>query len=266
MGEAAAEKPGKAAPGGNSPPGRRESSLCEYLESLLVTIILAVFGTAFIAQAFKIPSPSMEPTLLIGDHLLVNKFLYGGHGAWYERALPYRRIRRGDIVVFKFPYENHPYYVKRVIGLPGDRIKIINQKVYVNDTPLDEPYAVHDPASADPYMFDFPPQQAMLLDGDVRPEWAAQIMQYVRKGELVVPPRQYFVMGDNRDHSADSRYWGFVDRSAIVGRPLLVYWSIEASSREYSSRTFLGSLEEFGKMLLHFPTRTRWGRMFHEVH
>lgn len=110
----------------------RKSTFAEYAESLLVTVLLALFGTTFIVQAFKIPSQSMEPTLLVGDHLLVNKFIFEGRGAWYEKLLPYRPIRRGDIVVFKFPFDDHPHYVKRVIGLPGDRIRIVNQKVYVN--------------------------------------------------------------------------------------------------------------------------------------
>src|ERR1700726_3598495 len=117
------------------------SSVIEYAESLLVTVLLALFGTTFIVQAFKIPSQSMEPTLLVGDHLLVNKFLFEGRGAWYERLLPYRSVRRGDIIVFKFPYQDHPHYVKRVIGVPGDRIKIVDQQVYRNGQKLIEPYA-----------------------------------------------------------------------------------------------------------------------------
>src|SRR6202047_268498 len=110
----------------------RPATLREYIESLLVTVILALFGTTFVVQAFKIPSQSMEPTLLVGDHLLVNKFIFGGRGHWYDSVLPYREIRRGDIIVFKFPFQDHPHYVKRVIGVPGDRIKIVDQLVYVN--------------------------------------------------------------------------------------------------------------------------------------
>jgi signal peptidase I len=122
-----------------------QTSLREYIESLLVTIILALFGTSFVLQAFKIPSQSMEPTLLIGDHLLVNKFIFGGQGHWFEKFLPYRDIRRGDVIVFKFPFDDHPHYVKRVIGIPGDRVKIVDQQVFVNGQPLTEPYVVHDP-------------------------------------------------------------------------------------------------------------------------
>src|ERR1700730_12303715 len=129
----------------------------DYVESFLVTILLALFGTTFIVQAFKIPSQSMEPTLLVGDHLLVNKFVFEGQGAWYEKLLPYRPIRHGDIVVFKFPYDDHPHYVKRVIALPGDRLRIVNQQVYVNGQRLAEPYVVHDPASDDPFGDNFPP-------------------------------------------------------------------------------------------------------------
>src|ERR1700681_1005537 len=111
---------------------RPHTSIREYIESLLVTVILALFGTTFVVQAFKIPSQSMEPTLLVGDHLLVNKFIFGGSGAWYESLLPYRAGRRGDIIVFKYPFDDHPYYVKRVIGIPGDRVRIVDQQVYVN--------------------------------------------------------------------------------------------------------------------------------------
>src|SRR5881296_399315 len=121
-----------------------QTTISEYLESLLVTVILALFGTTFIVQAFKIPSASMEGTLLIGDHLLVNKFIFGGTGAWYDKFLPYRPLQRGDIIVFKFPYQEHQHFVKRVIGLPGDRVKVVDQAVYVNGKMLNEPYVVHD--------------------------------------------------------------------------------------------------------------------------
>ncbi len=136
---------------------RPAGSLVEFFESLLVTILLALFGTTFIVQAFKIPSESMEPTLLVGDHLLVNKFVFEGTGAWYEKVLPYRPILHGDIIVFKFPFDDHPHYVKRVIGLPGDRIRIVNNQVYVNDQKLAEPYVVHDPSGDDPAIENFPP-------------------------------------------------------------------------------------------------------------
>jgi signal peptidase I len=249
------------------PRGAHErSTLREYVESLLVTIVLALFGTTFIVQAFKIPTKSMEPTLLVGDHLLVNKFIFGGRGAWYEGLLPYRQIHRGDIIVFKFPFDDHPHYVKRVIGLSGDRVKIINQKVYVNGRRLVEPYVVHDPFAGDPFGDNFPPTDFSFWRGRLRPEWAGQIMNYVQGGELIVPKDHYFAMGDNRDNSWDSRYWGFVDRDAIMGRPILIYWSVEATSSDYVDRSLGGTLLSFVEGLVHLPSQTRWNRVLRPVH
>jgi signal peptidase I len=243
---------------------RGRASLRELIESLLVTILLALFGTTFVVQAFKIPSQSMEPTLLVGDHLLVNKFIFGGRGNWYDGLLPYRNVRRGDVIVFKFPFQDHPHYVKRVIGMPGDRIKMVDQKVYVNDKLLNEPYAYHDPdAPYDPFLYNFPPSHAEELLSNMQPEWADEIASHVADGELVVPPGEYFAMGDNRDHSWDSRYWGFVDRNAIMGRPLVIYWSLitpeESEQAPASSTSLLDTL-------LHWPARMRWRRMFQMVH
>jgi signal peptidase I len=247
-------------------PGWRES-----VESLLVTIILALFATCFVVQAFKIPSESMEPTLLVGDHLLVNKFIFESNGAWYDRFLPYRPIHHGDVIVFKFPFQDHPFYVKRVIGLPGDRIKIVNSVVYRNGKALKEPYVEHDPSSYDPFAENFPPTTQEYYDPAVLPQWAAQLPKYVNsQGELVVPPGNYFVMGDNRDHSWDSRYWGFVPRDAIMGRPVVIYWSVkepEASDLDVttsnSSQNWLAGAFD---TLIHLPVDTRWNRMFMEVH
>jgi signal peptidase I len=243
-----------------------QSTFAEYLESLLVTVLLALFGTTFIVQAFKIPSQSMEPTLLVGDHLLVNKFIFEGHRAWYEQILPYRPVHRGDIIVFKFPYDDHPHYVKRVIGLPGDHLRIVKQQVFVNSATLAEPYVVHDPASRDSFGDDFPPRDPYFIEVGLRPEWGETILQYVHHGELVVPANHYFVMGDNRDRSWDSRYWGFVDRDAIMGRPMIIYWSVQATSGDYTDRGFTGIIRGIADSLLHLFTRTRWRRMFHEVH
>ncbi|HTC43237.1 MAG TPA: signal peptidase I [Candidatus Acidoferrales bacterium] len=245
-----------------------QTTLSEYLESLLVTVILALFGTSFVVQAFKIPSQSMERTLLVGDHLLVNKFIFGGRGAWYDRFLPYRELQRGDIIVFKFPYQDHPHFVKRVIGLPGDRLKIVDQQVYVNGKPMDEPYAVHDPAAGygDPLNYNFPPVGTQMYLSSLQPEWAHDIPKHIQGDELVVPPGKYFAMGDNRDHSLDSRYWGFVDRDAIMGRPFLIYWSINASSADYGNTTFAQRVLGIFDTLVHLPARTRWNRMLHTVH
>jgi len=247
---------------------REETTLSEYLESLLVTVILALFGTTFIVQAFKIPSASMEGTLLIGDHLLVNKFIFGGTGAWYEKFLPYRPLQRGDIIVFKFPYQEHQHFVKRVIGLPGDRVKVVDQNVYVNRKLLNEPYVVHDPnAHYDPLNYNFPPPPSQMIAAGLQPEWAHEMRKFQRGDEIVVPPGKYFAMGDNRDQSWDSRFWGFVDHDAIMGRPFLIYWSVDAKSSDYTGEsTFWSRLAGVFDTLAHLPTRTRWSRMLHTVH
>jgi signal peptidase I len=245
---------------------RSGSALANLLESLLVTILLALFATTFVVQAFKIPSQSMEPTLLVGDHLLVNKFIFEGRGQWYDKLLPYRSIVRGDIIVFKFPFDDHPYYVKRVIGLPGDRIRIDASQVFVNDKLVSEPYAVHDPLAEDPFGEEFPPAPDLLPRDRMRSEWAAQMLHYVHDGELVVPANRYFVMGDNRDDSWDSRYWGFVGRDAIVGRPILIYWSVRATADDYADRSLAGSVRGIGSALEHLSSTTRWHRMLREVH
>ena len=244
-----------------------QTTISEYLESLLVTVILALFGTSFVVQAFKIPSQSMEQTLLVGDHLLVNKFIFGGRGQWYDKFLPYRALQRGDIIVFKYPYQDHPHFVKRVIGLPGDHLKIVDQQVYINDKPLNEPYVVHDPSSGyDPLNYSFPPVGSQIYMSPVQPEWAHEIRKYIQGDELVVPPDRYFAMGDNRDHSLDSRYWGFVDRDAIMGRPFLIYWSVDANSTDYGETSFAQRILGIFDTLMHLPARTRWGRMLHTVH
>jgi signal peptidase I len=246
-----------------------QTTLSEYLESLLVTVILALFGTSFVVQAFKIPSASMEGTLLIGDHVLVNKFIFGGTGAWYEKLLPYRPLQRGDIIVFKYPYGDHPHYVKRVIGLPGDHLKLVDGDVFINGKRLIEPYAVHDASSlSDPFNIAFPPVKGrMMMSPNVKDEWRPQIRKYVQGDELVVPAGKYFAMGDNRDRSEDSRDWGFVDRDAIMGRPFLIYWSVEAKSSDYGGEsTFWTRLVGVFETLAHLPSRTRWSRMLHTVH
>lgn len=239
--------------------------LADVIESLLVTILLALFATTFVLQAFKIPSGSMEPTLLVGDHVLVNKFLFGGSGAWYEKLLPYRPVRRSDIIVFKFPYDDHVHYVKRVIGLPGDHLRIIDRQVYIDGKVLPEPYVIHSEIY-DPLGDNFPPVDPRLMQGRLRPEWAAQIDDYVQRGALVVPPDRYFVMGDNRDDSSDSRYWGFVSRDAIMGRPILIYWSVRATPEDYNDRSLSGTLFGIENTLVHLSSRTRWHRMLREVH
>jgi signal peptidase I len=178
-------------------------------------------------------------------------------------------LERGEIIVFKYPYQDHTHYVKRVIGLPGDHLKLVDQRVFVNGKLLNEPYVVHDPAARyDPLNYTFPPVGSQLYSSQIIPEWASQIKKHIQGDEVVVPSGKYFAMGDNRDQSSDSRYWGFVDRDAIMGRPVIVYWSVAATSQDYENNGEggNGNFTGIGHSLMHLPSETRWRRMFHEVH
>jgi len=234
-----------------------KSTLREYFESLVITVILALFGTTFIVQAFKIPTPSMEDNLLVGDHLLVNKFAYGAPGSAVDAVLPLQDIRRGDIIVFKYPRNLSIHYVKRAIGLPGDRIRVEDDQVFVNDQPLTESYKRMMPNF---HREKFPPVKGSLT---YQSEGVYGWYEAFRDGEdVVVPPAHYFAMGDNRDNSADSRYWGFVPRELIVGKPLMVYWSYEADSDAYR-RTEVGDrARQAFDLVTNFFTKTRWARTF----
>ncbi|HLH31951.1 MAG TPA: signal peptidase I [Terriglobia bacterium] len=244
----------------------KKSTAREYFESLVITVILALFGTTFIVQAFKIPTPSMENNLLVGDHLLVNKFAFGARGSFLDAILPFKNINRGDVIVFKYPKDLTKHYVKRAIGLPGDHIKIVDKQVFINDRPLNEPYKMHiaPPGSyADPFRDFFPPKPhpgARFYSGtDEDPYWYEE---YVKDGEIVVPPNHYFAMGDNRDNSADSRYWGFVPRELIVGKGLIIYWSYETDSDEYRRTDVVDRVQQITDLFKNFFTKTRWSRSF----
>ena len=233
------------------------------IQSVAGTVVIAIFVVTFVVQAFTIPSESMESTLLIGDYLLVDKFCYG-QGGWWNHLLPYRKIQRGDIVVFHYPVHPDQHFVKRVIGLPGDHIRMSGKQVWVNDVPLRENYAIYRSAADDAYHYHFP--NTDFVAAGVEARWWLQMRTLVRDGELVVPPGQYFVLGDNRDESLDSRFWGFVPRANIVGRPLLIYWSIRApedygSMDGGSSDTF----SHFAYVLTHMVQATRWNRTFRLV-
>ena len=225
-----------------------KSTLREYFESIVIAVILALFIRTFVVQAFKIPTGSMENNLLVGDHLLVNKFIFGPTESAFERtALPEAAIRRGDVVVFKFPKEPERDFIKRVIGLPGETLELRNKKVFVDGRPLDEPY-VHflEPASTSQEVTSF----------DVRE----------RYGPVRVPADQYFVMGDNRDNSQDSRYWGFLPRSYVKGKALMIYWSYESGSADYVDGGLGTTISRLASVVTHFFTRTRWERLFKQIH
>lgn len=212
----------------------KKSTSREYFESIIITAIIALYATTFVIQAFKIPTGSMEQNLLIGDHLLVNKFIYGIHNSRLGKLLPYREMRRGDVVVFKFPRDPAVDYVKRVIGLPGETIEILGRTVYVNGQPLKEDYAYYsDPAS-----------------------------ERQHYGPYRVPEGYYFVLGDNRDNSLDSRAWGFVPRDYVIGRAFIIYWSWEADRADYQKTGLAERAEQIVDLIVNFFTKTRWTRTF----
>src|ERR1700676_1242103 len=232
------------------------------LQSLLGTVVIAVFVITFIVQAFQIPSPSMENTLLVGDYLLVNKLTYGG-GSLGDFVMPYRRVQRGDIVVFHYPVNPAQHFVKRVIGVPGDRVRLINKQVFVNGVPLKEPYAHFSRPSNDSFRDSFP--RLDVAAGET-PEWWVQLRKLVEDGQLIVPQGHYFVMGDNRDDSYDSRYWGFVPQANIIGRPLLIYWSVRGAEGEVIAPSSVSDkLYHFAYAVTHIFQITRWNRTLRVV-
>jgi signal peptidase I len=237
----------------------------EYFESLVITVILALFGTTFIVQAFKIPTPSMENNLLVGDHLLVNKFAFATPGSLADPILPVRGIERGNVIVFRYPLDRSMHYVKRVVGVPGDHVRIVNKDVVLNGETLDEPYKIHTspPGTyADPLRDYFPPRPhpgTRITGGVEDPYWYEE---FVEGDDIVVPDGYYFVMGDNRDNSADSRYWGFVPREDIVGKALVIYWSYETESADYLDASPGARVQQFMDLGLNFFRKTRWDRMF----
>lgn len=228
----------------------KKSAVREYFESIVIAVILALFIRTFVVQAFKIPTGSMENNLLIGDHLLVNKFVFGPSASSIERALlPIGTVRRGDVIVFKYPEDPGRDFIKRVIGLPGETLELQNKKVSVDGTPLDEPY-VH---------FLSPPG----MSAELREVTSFDVRD--RYGPVTVPPDQYFVMGDNRDNSQDSRYWGFLPREYIKGKALVIYWSYDAGVGDYYEEGTGATLKRLGSVFVHFFTRTRWDRMLHQI-
>jgi signal peptidase I len=237
----------------------------EAFASLLRTVVVALFLLTFVLQPFLIPSESMEHTLLVGDFLLVNKQIFAPgssrHGLIHW-LMPYRDVERGDIAVFHHP--DPPYLVKRVVGIPGDRIRIEVGRVTVNGETLDEPYAAFEPAAPNPFRDNFPAR--IYTDPNIDPTWWRQMQSLTHDGELVVPPGEYFMLGDNRNHSKDSRFWGLVPREAIIARPLVIYFSVRRPSTtdvQQASDDRLGHDRELAARLTGFA---RWKRIFRVVH
>ena len=234
----------------------------EAFASFLRTIVVALFLLTFLLQPFLIPSESMEHTLLVGDFLLVNKQIFAPAGSAMRWLFPYREVQRGDIVVFHHP--DPPYLVKRVVGVPGDHVRIEDGRVTVNGVTLEEPYAAFEPAAPNPFRDNFPAR--IYTDPNIDPIWWRQLQGLTRNGELVVPPGEYFMLGDNRNHSKDSRFWGLVPREAIVARPLVIYFSLRRPSStdvQEASDDRLGHDSELSARLIGFA---RWKRIFRVVH
>jgi signal peptidase I len=228
-------------------PGRR-SSATEWAG----TILVCLFATASLVQAYVVPTGSMEGNLLVGDHILVDRVASSDPGPFGRHILPYRDVQRGDIVAFLYPEDIRQTYVKRVIGLPGDRIRLENGQVIRNGRRLVEPYTQHIATRPDLYRDNFP----IAPDVFTTPRGRDMFEHHVRNGEVIVPPGMLFALGDNRDNSADSRYWGFVPRSHLVGRPVLVYWSYDAPTADLQEWT----VDHVIDVARHFFTRTRWKR------
>jgi len=251
------EEPGSAAP---QPHASFAADIVSSLQSLIGTIVIAIFVITFVVQAFQIPSESMENTLLVGDYLLVNKLCYGGRGLG-DHIMPYQKISRGDVIVFHYPVDPKQHFVKRVIGVPGDRLRMVNKTVYINGKPLTEPYVRFLEPPSNLFRDNFPRTDMPIIYG-MEGKWWLEMRKLVEDGELIIPQGHYFVMGDNRDDSQDSRYWGFVPRENIIGQPLLIYWSVKTLDQDVPS----GKAYRFAYALTHLFQNTRWNRTLRLVH
>jgi signal peptidase I len=223
-----------------------------FIAEWTVTIVILLFGTTTLVQAFVVPTSSMESTVMTGDHMLVDKLSYAPADSISRHLLPYDSLKRGDIIVFRWPPDPRQNYIKRLIGMPGDRIRVVNKDVYLNGRKLYEPYTQHIFAGIEPYRDNFPSDPA----GPVMPMGRDMLAANVVNGEIVVPQDSFFAMGDNRDNSLDSRYWGFVPRDNIIGKPSIIWWSYDAPTEDLIDFT----AKHFIDLAQNFFTKTRWRR------
>jgi signal peptidase I len=244
----------------NAQPDKPRETTMEFLASLAAVLVTGLFIITFVLQAFEIPSSSMENTLLIGDHVFVNREQFAPATRWMGPLLPYRQIHRGDIVVFLSPAEPGLYVVKRIMGIPGDRIHLRNGVVYRNGEKLDEPYVIHQgPDSYNPYRDNFPAVPPSEFN-NIAPNWQLTLQSHIQGYDIVVPADSYFGMGDNRDVSYDSRYWGFIPLENVIGRPMFIYWSFETSPNQYLEREVSQRVGFLVHVVIHFFDETRWRR------
>ncbi len=257
--------PGSAEPA--APDAVRAQSQMEELlalfQGMATVVVIALFILTFLAQPYRIPSASMEDTLLVGDFLLVNKIVYAPAGPW-RHLLPYRAVQRDDVIVFHYPVAPATHLVKRVIGLPQDRIRMVGGRVYLDEVPMAEPFARNGPYEANLFRDDFP--SLAYTDPGVDMRWWMQMRGDIRDGDLVVPAGQYFVLGDNRQDSLDSRYWGFVPEANIVGEPFLVYFSLRAPSASELTGLPDDRLTHGHSLWAQTLRVARWDRIFHIIH
>ena len=263
---AAKKKPSKTVSAEAEPDGKPtkpKETTAEFIASIAAVLVTGLFIITFTLQAFVIPSSSMENTLLIGDHVFVDRIMLAPKSNWLGPLIPYRHPRHDDIFVFVSPAEPGLYVVKRVIGVPGDRIKLRDGVVYRNGEQLDPSFVVRN-GTYNAYRDNFPTVPPTDYDG-VNPVWREALASRIDNGELVVPPNSIFAMGDNRDVSLDSRYWGFVPYENVIGRPMILYWSFQQPRDEYTRTSIAERLQFLGTIVLHFFDQTRWSRMFHVV-
>jgi len=249
----------------NPPVEKQSETTVEFLASLAAVLVTGLFIITFILQAFEIPSSSMEDTLLIGDHVFVNREQFAPRTRWMGPLLPYRDIKRGDIVVFLSPAEPGLYVVKRIMGIPGDRLHLRDGVVYRNGEKLNEPYVLHKgPLFYDPYRDNFPAVPASDAY-NVSSDWQQRMHSFIQGEDIVVPQDSYFGMWDNRDVSLDSRYWGFIPKENVIGRPMFVYWSFNTPPDQYRHTDFSERIGFLLHVVIHFFDETRWRRTFRLV-
>ena len=230
-----------------------------------ICVILIVATLVIVVQAFEIPSSAMEDTLLIGDHIFVNRAQSSSATRWFAPWLPWGEIHLGDVVVFLSPEENHLYVVKRIVGIPGDRLHLRDGVLYRNGVRQNEPYVRHKIGDFNPYRDNFPAEPPSEMYGVRSQEWALSLRSHIEGDDLVVPPNSFFGMGDNRDVSYDSRYYGFFPRENVIGRPMFIYWSFATPPDQYEMRSAGDRLAFMVHIFIHFFDETRWSRTFKVV-
>ena len=244
---------------------RPKETLPESISGIASVLVSGLFIITFVVQAFEIPSRSMEDTLLVGDHVFVDRLTPASKASYIGPLLPYGKIKHGDIVVFLSPQIKGLHVVKRIIGIPGDRIHLKKGVVYRNGMPLNEPYVKLLTHDYNLYRDEFPSVSPEGL-ADVAWYWPLMMKQHMQGEDLVIPEGSYFGMGDDREISLDSRYWGFIPQENIIGRPLFIYWSFETPEDQYERTSLWDRAKFVFHVVINFPTKTRWRRMFHLVH